>query len=294
MKTLLASAALVFGLASAAAAQHSRTEQEFLRFLAEYDQAVASRDIAFLERSLPDDFVFTGASGRKSDRARTLKYFEQERARPSYRTNLLKHDHVQLRVVGDMAVVTNDYTAQTTPIDDSTAVPRTTTGRHTGVFEKRNGRWMVIAEQDTEQAHNDKVMEKEILQAGRLYNELTLRLSGGRSFTDLEAAGQFAALDRLLAEGYTLTSPSGELSTKEDLLESYRTNQVKLDSIEILEQTVRIVDNNTGIETGKVRYVGTTNGARFDVIQRYTATWVLWDDRWQVIAEHESVVAPED
>jgi len=80
-----------------------------------------------------------------------------------------------------MAVVTNDYTSQTTPIDE----PDTYTGRHTGVFEKRNGRWMVIAE-DTEEIHDDKLMERQVAKAGRDYNELIKRLRSGRSSAELE------------------------------------------------------------------------------------------------------------
>ena len=56
------------------AAQSSKAEQEVRAFVAAYDKAVASRDITFLQHVIPDDYVFTGASGRKSDRAQVLNF----------------------------------------------------------------------------------------------------------------------------------------------------------------------------------------------------------------------------
>jgi len=294
MKKLLVIATLIIVSTFAVIAQNSKAEQEVRGFLAEYDKAVSSRDIAFLERVLADDYVYTGASGRRSDRAQVLKFFNQKRDKPSHRMNSLKHENVRVRVVGDMAVVTNDYTAQTTPTDSPDAEPHTDKGRHIVVFEKRNGRWMVIAEQDTEQPHDDKLMEQQVLKAGREYNELMKRLKSGRSYAELEKAGDIAALKRLLADEYTYTSRDGEISSKAEDLEGYKTNQIKLESAEFLEQKVRVVDNGTAVETGKIRYVGANAGKPFDITKRYTTTWVFWGDRWQIIADHTSMVKQKD
>ena len=294
MKKLLASATLILVSTFATVAQNSKDEQEVRDFLAEYDKAVSSRDIAFLERVLPDDYVFTGASGRMSDRARVLKFFKQQRDKPTYRMNSLKHENVKVRVVGNMAVVTNDYTAQTTPIDSPEAEPQTAKGRHTKVLEKRKGRWMVIAEQDTEQARDDKLMEQQVLKAGRVYIELIKRLNSGRNYAELETSGDIAELKRLLADEYTYTSPVGEISNKGEELEWYKTAQVKLESAELSEQKVRVIDNYTAVETGKIRFVGTDAGKPLDFTKRYTTTWVFWGDRWQIIADHASMVKRKD
>lgn len=262
-------------------------------FLAEYDKAVSSRDIACLERVLPDDYVFTGASGRLSDRTRVLRFFREQRDAPAYRINSLKHQNVIVRVVGNMAVVTNDYTSQATPIHLPDAEPQTTTGRHTGVFEKRKGRWMVIAEQDTEQPNDDKLMEQQVLKAGREYNELMKRLKSGRSYAELEKSGDIAALNQLLADEYPCTSRDGEISSKAEELAGYKTNRIRLQTAELSEQKVRVIDNNTAVETGKIRYVGTNAGQSFDFTKRYTTTWVLADN-WQIIADHTSLVKQKD
>jgi len=295
MKRLLASAAIVVIAAACAAGTRSRKdeEQEVRGFLAEFDTAVSGRDIAFLERVLPNDYVFTGGSGRMSDRTGALKFFQQERDKPSYRMKSLKHENVQVRVVGDMAVVTNDYTSQTTPVEAPDADPETFRGRHTGVFEKRNGRWMVIAEQDTERPQDADVREQHVMRAARDYHALLKRLNSGRSYAELEAGGDIAALKRQLADEHVSTSRDGEISTRAERVESYKTNQLRLESADIREQTVRAIGNGTVLETGTIRYVGTNAGKPFDTTQRYTTTWVSWDG-WQIIAEHMSTVTHKD
>jgi ketosteroid isomerase-like protein len=290
MQKLLAIAVLIVGAPIAAAAQGGREEQEVRAFLVEYDKAVAARDIGFLERVLPNDYVFTGASGRKSDRVQVLAFFTHQRDKPSYRIISLKHENVVVRAVGNMAVVTNDYTSQTRPVDAPDAEPETNNGRHTGVFEKRNGLWMVIAEQDTEQAHDDKLMERQVTKAGRDFNDLTKRLKSGRSYADLEKGGDIAALKRVLSDGYTCTCGDGEITGKAEELQSYRTSQIRLESAELLEQKVLAIDNNAAVETGKIRYIGTNGGRPLDIVRRYTTTWVSWGDGWQIIAHHSSVV----
>jgi hypothetical protein len=116
------------------------------------------------------------------------------------------------------------------------------------------------------------------------------RLKSGRSFTELAKSGDIAALKRLLADEYIYTSRDGEISNKVEDLESYKTNQIKIESTEILEQTVRVIGNNAAIETGKIRYVGANAGKRFDITKRYTTTWVWRGGRWQIAADHTSAV----
>jgi ketosteroid isomerase-like protein len=286
MRWLWAIAAFIPVWPSPTAAQSPNPENEVRAFLAEYDKAVASRDIIFLERVLPEDYVFTGANGRKSNRAEVLRFFTQQRDRPSYRMVSLKHDNVVVRVVGDMAVVTNDYTSRTTPIGAPNADPDSTSGRHTGVFEKRSGHWMVIAEQDTEQAHDDKLMERQVAKAGREYIELMKRLQSGRSYQELVSNGDIAALTRVLSDEYVGTSADGELARKAQEIERYRSNSVRLVSATLLDQQVVAIDNNAALETGTVRITG-ANGT--DVTTRYTTTWVSWGDGWQMVARHSSL-----
>ena len=279
----------ILALAIASFAQNDKGEKEFRAFLANFERAVSGRDISFLERVMPDDYVRTGANGKMTDRARLLKYFAQQKAKPTFRYISLKHPNMKVRVVGNMALVTNDWIAETTSSETFGAESMTDKGRYTGVFEKRNGRWMVIAEHDSEQLHDDEWIVSSVTKAGREYNELMKRLKSGRPYAELESSGDLAELDRVLADEYTYTGRDGEFFNKAESLESYKSNQIKIESAEFLEQNVRAIENNAAIETGKIRYVGTNAGKPFDITKRYTTTWVFYG-RWQITADHTSAV----
>lgn len=290
MKKLLIIFLLIFLSISSAVAKSDKAEQEVRSFLIEYERGVTSRDVNFLELVIPDDYVYSGPNGKLTNRAQALKYFKEQKDNPDYKLNSLKHENVKVHVVGSMALVTNDWTAQTTPIGSANAEPTTDKGRYTGVFEKRKGRWMVVAEHDSEKIHDDKWMVSGVLTAGREYNELMKRLKNGLPYSEQEKSGDITALSRMLAEEFTSTSSDGDIFNKSQVLASYKTNRIKIESTAFLEQNVRTIDNNAAIETGKIRYVGTDSGKPFDIIERHTTTWAFYDGRWQITADHASVV----
>lgn len=258
--------------------------------MVEYDKAVLARDIAFLERVLPADYVMTTASGRRADRAEVLAFFTRDRDRPSSRIVSLTHDSVVVRAVGHMAVVTNAYTSQTTPIDAPNAEPATFTGRHTKVLEKRDGRWMVIAEQDTEQPRDVAVMERQLRQAALEYHGLLQRLWSGRDYSSLQESGEIAALTRVLTDEYTATAADGTVTNKQQTLERFKVERVRLSAAELTNHHVFAIDNSAAVETGTLRYAGSKDGAPFDTTLRFTRTWVSWSNGWQVIAQHVTEV----
>lgn len=285
LPTLLA---VLLALPVAASAQDIKGDQEVRRFIAEYEKAVTSRDIAFLERVMPEDYVYSGPSGRLTTRAQALKYFQKQRDTPGFKSQSLDHPNIKVHVVGNIALVTNDWISVTSAMDSTNTAPTTYAGRHTGVFERRSGRWMVIAEHDSEQPYDDKWMVEGVARAGREYNEVTHRLKGGRSYDELERSADIAVLDRMLAEDYTHTSRDGEIFSKAQVLSSYKANQITLVSAEVIEQSVRTIGNGMAIETGRIRYVGANAGRPLDVTERYTTTWAFYDGRWQITANHTS------
>ncbi|HMU34876.1 MAG TPA: nuclear transport factor 2 family protein [Pyrinomonadaceae bacterium] len=281
---------LLLGSALHCVAQNTKGEKEFRAFLAEYEKAVSGRNIDFVERATPEDYVRTGADGKLTDRSRLLKYLRQQRDKPTFRYVSLQHLNMKVRVVGSMALVTNDWIAVTLSIEETSPEPSTDKGRYTGVFEKRKGRWMVLAEHDSEQIHDDEWIVSSVRKAGREYNDLMKRLKSGRPYAELESSGDLEVLRRTLADEYTYTSDDGELFSKAQDLVGYKTNQIKIDSAVFLEQNVRSIDNNAAIETGKIRYIGTNAGNAFDITKRYTTTWAFYDGRWQITADHTSAV----
>jgi hypothetical protein len=55
------------------------------------------------------------------------------------------------------------------------------------IYEKRGGQWFVVGEHSSEAPRDRKLMEQQVLKAGREYNELMKRLkSGARIQEDLQ------------------------------------------------------------------------------------------------------------
>jgi ketosteroid isomerase-like protein len=281
MNTLLTAVLALFSMTAAADAQNRAAEQEVRSFLDKYDRAVADRDIEFLERVLPADYVCAGPSGKLAGREAVLRYFRRQRESPDHKRIFLAHENVKVHVAGNMAVVTNDWTSQTAPIDAPADEAVTDRGRHTGVLEKRDGRWMVIAEHDSEQIYSDEFMLAGVRRAVQRY----------RALTDRVTSADPSELGRLLADEYSGTNQDGDLVTRDLELQRYSTSRTAIRSAEYSEQNIRTIGNGLAIETGKVKYAGTNAGIPFEMTQRYTRTWAFYSGRWQVTANHASRVA---
>ena len=288
MKAFVIGVIALITLTSTTRGQARTTEQEVRSFLAEYDKGVASRDIKYLERVIADDYTYTGPNGKMTTRDRALRHFKYQRDHPDNTRISLKHVNVTVHGVGNMALVTHDWIAQTASSDTTNPEPTTDRGRYTGVFEKRNGRWLVIAEHDSEQIYDDEWMVSGVQRAARQYNLVIQRLQSGRTYRALQETGDITVLERLLADDYSYTGPDGVFLNKAQSIEALKTASVSIKDVAYLEQHVRTIGNGVAIETGKIKYHRTSGGVESDTIQRHTRTWAFYDGRWQITANHVS------
>ena len=290
MKKLMIIILILISSTFAVFAQNGKDEQEILKIHSSLEQAVLKKDAAVFERVFADDYVYSNPYGEMMNRVQSLEDMRKEWANTKFKKLTASTDDIKVKVSGNMALVSANWTATAVPLDDPNSEPHKDTGRYTGVYEKRGGKWLLVAEHFSEAPHDRNLMQQQVLKAGREYNELMKRLKSGRSYSDSEKSGDITVFDRLLADEYTYTSRDGEISNKAEDLKSYKTNQIKIESTEILEQNVRVIGNNAAIETGKIRYVGANAGKPFDIIKRYTTTWVWRSGRWQIVADHTSAV----
>jgi ketosteroid isomerase-like protein len=290
LKPLLSLLLLTSVSAISAFAQTGNAEREIKSFLAQYEQAVLKRDIAFFERVLTDGYTYSSSNGTRESRTQALEYWRRERDKPTYKIASFSRENLSVRLLGDTAVVTQDLTVRTLPADNPPAEPRIDSGISTMVLQKRGGYWKVVTEHESERPRDQKLMEQQVLKAGREYNDLMIRLKSGRDYAALLKQGDIAALERLLADEYIYTSREGEVSSKAQDLESYKTIQIKNYSAEHLNQEVRVIGDNAAVETGTVRYKGLNKGVPFDITKRYTTTWVWRGFQWQIVADHTSQV----
>ena len=97
-----------------------------------------------------------------------------------------------------------------------------------------------------------------------------------------------AALERVLTPDFTLTLPSGEVSTRADEINELQSKKVHYDVFENYDMLARLYGNDTAVVLGKTRVKGTADGKPFDRIVQFTDTLIKRDGRWQLAAGHVS------
>jgi ketosteroid isomerase-like protein len=274
MKNILVISTLVIALGSAAFAQ-TAAEQEILKIHAGLDQAFVKQDLAYFERTLADDYVYSDPYGKAFDRAGNLAQLRKEWADATYKVLSATTDNPKVRIMGNTALVTADWNFSSTAKEVANAEPHVDKGRYTGVYEKRAGNWMLIAEHFSEAPHDRKLMEQQVMKAGLEY---------ARIIKTQDAA----AIEGILADEYLYTDESGKVKNKAEDIAGYKTGDAKFELAEISDQKVRIIGNGSAVETGTFRIKGTNKGKAFDQTERYTTVWVWRDGRWRVVADHVS------
>ncbi|CAN5670096.1 hypothetical protein BH24ACI2_BH24ACI2_16340 [soil metagenome] len=278
MKKLIAIATLTILSSVLAFAQTSKDEQEILKIHNGLDQAFLKKDITAFERVLADDYVTSSPSGKMTNRAEALEDIRKEMASTSYKVLTAVSDNLKAKVSGNMGFVTGNWSSTTVSNDDATAEPHKDTGRYTGVYEKRGGKWLLVADHWSEAPHDRKLMEQQVLKMGKEYGEMIRR-------------GDAAAIERILADDYLYTDEKGKVKNKAEDLATYKNREYKIESVEQSDQKVRVIGNNAAIETANFRVKGTgKDGKPFDDTYRYTTTWVWRGGRWQVAADHTSMI----
>jgi hypothetical protein len=106
-----------------------------------WDQALVSRDHAFVERILADEFTYIGATGEVQTRAELLAQLRDERLR----IEEARSDEVMVRLYGDTAVVV--ARGRTRGHFGSEAFDNAY--RFTDVWVRRDSRWQAVLTQIT-------------------------------------------------------------------------------------------------------------------------------------------------
>ena len=199
-----------------------------------------------------------------------------EIAKPTVRNVSEVSDNVKIRVLGNAAYVTADWMSVSQGFGDDTA-PHTDKGQYTGIYEKIGGKWMLVREAFTEAQHDRKTMEAEVLRASN-------------AFDVIMKTRDKAAYERMLAADYTYTTEDGKLISRADDIAHFASGDTVISTVETSDKKVRITGNSSAVETGIYHVTGTHNGKPFDETGRYTTTWIWKGLRWQVVADHNSIV----
>ena len=146
MKKFLAIALVILGTSSFAFSQTqnkpsktNKVEQQLIQFMTDWGDLIGRRDVAAIDRMLPDDITLSMPDGRFLTEAQYLEGFKNTSGASGDFT--LKDTDQQARVFGNAAVVTARYVV--------TAGGKSSTFRYTTTFIKRKGRWQPVAFQGT-------------------------------------------------------------------------------------------------------------------------------------------------
>ncbi|MNC36760.1 hypothetical protein D3C75_852970 [compost metagenome] len=99
-------------------------------------------------------------------------------------------------------------------------------------------------------------------------------------------------LDNLFSEGLNWCHASGEVDTKESLLNKIETGQVKYLNMERSDTKVMTV-GDCGISTGVVSMSAIVAGTKHQLLNRYTTVWFKVDSIWNLVA-WQSTKIPTD
>jgi len=267
----------IFAIALFAAVTAAQTsdEQQIMSIHKGLEQAYVKGDTAPFESVLADEYMLY-ADGKAYTRTETLDDLKKEIAKPTYKQISEESDGIKIKVAGETAYVTSGWTSVTRGLADGSE-PHTDKGRYVGIYEKRNGKWMLMNETFTEAQHDRKLMEQQVLAASAAYD--TLMKSRDK-----------AAYERLLHADYTYTSEDGKLVSRADDIAYYTSGDMVINTVETTDKKVRITGNSSAVETGVFHATGAKKGKPFEETGRYTTTWVWRDLRWQIIADHNSLV----
>lgn len=98
------------------------------------------------------------------------------------------------------------------------------------------------------------------------------------------------ALGKILAPKVVFTTATGRVMEREAVLEMLGKPDTHYETVESSD-VVRRVSGAVVIETGRVKIRGKRKGQAVDEVQRYTDVWQKLDGRWQLIAEHTSLMS---
>jgi uncharacterized protein (TIGR02246 family) len=275
MKKIIATTVLITMFSATVFAQTTKAGQEVLKVNADYDKATLNGDASFFKKVLAPEFITYGPDGSFRNRAEVLKRMEKEKAAPTYKLTALSSDDVKVKMAGNLAVVTGQWKSTTTTMENE-ATPHNDEGRYTAIYEKRNGQWLLITDHATEKTHTATELEPALKKASDDYDKAL----------KTKDAGLF---ERLLTEDYESTNETGQVRNKKDDIANMTSPDLVFSSIKSEDKKFRIY-RNAAVETGSYSAEGTYKGKAFSEKGRYTSTWIYKDGKWQMVADHTSVM----
>jgi ketosteroid isomerase-like protein len=112
-----------------------------------------------------------------------------------------------------------------------------------------------------------------------------------KMFADAMVKADLIALANTYADDYVFTDPTGRVSRKADLLDSFKRGVITIRSQEISDVQVNAY-GDFAVEIGKLVSEATRDGKDSSGTFRFTRVWVNRNGRWQTVAFQETRTVP--
>jgi len=103
--------------------------------------------------------------------------------------------------------------------------------------------------------------------------------------------GDAAALERMTSDDYTFITLRGEVRTKAEIVQGFKTGSFHYESRQISDLNVRVY-GNSAVVTGRSIQKGSENGKDYSGDYRFTRVYVKQDGRWQTVALQTTLIQP--
>jgi|SRR5215471_3604526 len=104
-------------------------------------------------------------------------------------------------------------------------------------------------------------------------------------------SGDAGALERMTSDDYTFITLRGELRTKAEIVEGFKSGSFHYDSRQISDLNLRVY-GSTAVVTGRSIQSGKENGRDYSGDYRFTRVYVKQDGRWQTVALQTTLIQP--
>ena len=105
-----------------------------------------------------------------------------------------------------------------------------------------------------------------------------------------QIAADTLALRRIYADDFLGIGPTGVVRNKADVIADFTSHALTYQSITTSDVRIRVY-GNTAVQTGHSTMVGQDRGKTVPRENRFTRVWVMTAGRWQLVANHYSLMA---
>ena len=104
-------------------------------------------------------------------------------------------------------------------------------------------------------------------------------------------SGDAAALERMTSDDYTFITLRGEMRTKAEIVQGFKTGSFHYESRQVSDLKVRVY-GTSAVVTGRSIQKGSENGKDYSGDYRFTRVYVKQDGRWQTVALQTTLIQP--